>query len=144
MSQAIDAINKLKDSAKGNRTLGEEEKDPRFYDHAIKNLDEAIALARKAWEDGGADDPKQRNELLRQLADCHGMKGGVYRRWDNRLDEALAMPARATADAARGVEVTQPPRTEPWGLREMWLADPDGVSIVVVEVPEDHPLRRRL
>jgi len=45
---------------------------------------------------------------------------------------------------ARGVEVTQPPRTEPWGLREMWLADPDGVSIVVVEVPEDHPLRRRL
>jgi hypothetical protein len=24
----------------------------------------------------------------------------------------------------------------------MWLADPDGVRIVLVEVPEDHPLRR--
>lgn len=24
----------------------------------------------------------------------------------------------------------------------MWIADPDGVHIVLVEVPEDHPLRR--
>jgi len=24
----------------------------------------------------------------------------------------------------------------------MWLADPDGVRIVLVEVPEGHPLRR--
>jgi hypothetical protein len=24
----------------------------------------------------------------------------------------------------------------------MWIADPDGVRIVLVEVPEDHPLRR--
>ncbi len=45
--------------------------------------------------------------------------------------------------AARGVQVLQPPRREPWGLREMWVADPDGVRIAVVEVPEDHPLRRR-
>jgi hypothetical protein len=25
---------------------------------------------------------------------------------------------------------------------EMWIADPDGVRIVLVEVPDDHPLRR--
>jgi hypothetical protein len=25
---------------------------------------------------------------------------------------------------------------------EMWVEDPDGVPIVLVEVPEDHPLRR--
>jgi hypothetical protein len=24
----------------------------------------------------------------------------------------------------------------------MWIADPDGVRIVLVEVPEQHPLRR--
>jgi hypothetical protein len=24
----------------------------------------------------------------------------------------------------------------------MWIADPDGVRIIVVEVPDDHPLRR--
>lgn len=44
---------------------------------------------------------------------------------------------------ARGVAVVRPPVREPWGLLEMWLRDPDGVPIVVVEVPEDHPLRRR-
>jgi predicted enzyme related to lactoylglutathione lyase len=44
--------------------------------------------------------------------------------------------------AAAGVAVTRPPRREPWGLIEMWIEDPDGVQIVLVEVPEDHPLRR--
>ena len=29
------------------------------------------------------------------------------------------------------------------GLDEMWIRDPDGLTIVVVQVPEDHPLRRR-
>jgi catechol 2,3-dioxygenase-like lactoylglutathione lyase family enzyme len=43
-----------------------------------------------------------------------------------------------------GVAAVEPPRTMAWGLREMWLADPDGVRIVLVEVPEDHPLRRRV
>ena len=44
---------------------------------------------------------------------------------------------------AADVPVLRPPLTEPWGLREMWIADPDGVRIVVVQVPDDHPLRRR-
>jgi predicted enzyme related to lactoylglutathione lyase len=44
--------------------------------------------------------------------------------------------------ATAGVTVTQPPRREPWGLVEMWIEDPDGVRIALVEVPEDHPLRR--
>ena len=41
-----------------------------------------------------------------------------------------------------GVTIPQPPRLEPWGLVEMWIEDPDGVRIVLVEVPGDHPLRR--
>jgi predicted enzyme related to lactoylglutathione lyase len=44
---------------------------------------------------------------------------------------------------ARGVPVLRPPARMPWGLDEMWIADPDGVSICLVEVPPDHPLRRR-
>jgi catechol 2,3-dioxygenase-like lactoylglutathione lyase family enzyme len=40
------------------------------------------------------------------------------------------------------VTVLRPPRTEAWGLTELWIADPDGVRIVLVEVPDDHPLRR--
>jgi predicted enzyme related to lactoylglutathione lyase len=43
---------------------------------------------------------------------------------------------------ALGVEIVREPRQESWGLIEMWIADPDGVRIVLVEVPEDHPLRR--
>ncbi|WP_024795346.1 VOC family protein [Tomitella biformata] len=41
-----------------------------------------------------------------------------------------------------GVDIVRDARIEPWGLHEMWLADPDGVLIVLVEVPADHPLRR--
>ena len=44
--------------------------------------------------------------------------------------------------AGAGVWVSQPPRLEPWGLVEMWIEDPDGLPIVLVEVPEGHPLRR--
>jgi catechol 2,3-dioxygenase-like lactoylglutathione lyase family enzyme len=44
--------------------------------------------------------------------------------------------------SAAGVRALREPRTEPWGLIEMWLEDPDGVPIVLVEVPADHPLRR--
>jgi len=44
--------------------------------------------------------------------------------------------------AAAGVTVVRSPQRESWGLVEMWIEDPDGVRIVLVEVPEDHPLRR--
>jgi predicted enzyme related to lactoylglutathione lyase len=44
---------------------------------------------------------------------------------------------------AKGVEIVRPPVKEPWGLIEMWIADPDGTRIVLVEVPADHPLRYR-
>ncbi|EOY46083.1 Lactoylglutathione lyase [Streptomyces lividans 1326] len=44
---------------------------------------------------------------------------------------------------AKGVEIVRPPVKEPWGLVEMWIADPDGTRIVLVEVPAEHPLRYR-
>ncbi|MGW4048554.1 VOC family protein [Streptomyces sp. NPDC004721] len=43
----------------------------------------------------------------------------------------------------KGVEITREPVREPWGLIEMWIADPDGTPIVLVEVPAEHPLRYR-
>lgn len=45
--------------------------------------------------------------------------------------------------SGRNVEILREPKREPWGLDEMWIADPDGVRIAVVEIPEDHPLRSR-
>ena len=44
--------------------------------------------------------------------------------------------------AAAGVRILRKPAAEPWGLTEMWIEDPDGLRIVLVEVPADHPLRR--
>jgi catechol 2,3-dioxygenase-like lactoylglutathione lyase family enzyme len=66
---------------------------------------------------------------------------------DPSQDVVLWLQVRDLAAAARelealGVPIAREPREEPWGLREMWLADPDGLRIVLVEIPEDHPLRR--
>lgn len=44
--------------------------------------------------------------------------------------------------AGLGVSILRGPQREPWGLDEMWIADPDGIRIVLVEVPPDHPMRR--
>ena len=44
--------------------------------------------------------------------------------------------------AAAGVPVVRQPAAELWGLTEMWIEDPDGIRIILVEVPADHPLRR--
>ena len=49
---------------------------------------------------------------------------------------------RAHAEAiSAGVDVQAAPRQRPWGLLERELRDPDGLRIVVVQVPEQHPLR---
>ena len=42
-----------------------------------------------------------------------------------------------------GVDIIEPPTEKPWGLREMQIRDPDGLRLVIVEVLETHPLRRR-
>ena len=46
--------------------------------------------------------------------------------------------------AAAGVVVAKPAQRMPWGLVECWIHDPEGNELRLVEVPEDHPLRRRL
>jgi predicted enzyme related to lactoylglutathione lyase len=68
---------------------------------------------------------------------------------DGTENEAVALwlqvrdVASALAEVvARGARVLREARLEPWGLREAWLADPDGIRIVLVEVPLEHPLRR--
>ena len=45
--------------------------------------------------------------------------------------------------AAAGVAI-EGPRTEPWGLREAWLRDPEGLRVVLVEVPDGHHIRTRI
>ncbi|TSB24462.1 VOC family protein [Streptomyces benahoarensis] len=68
-----------------------------------------------------------------------GAPGPTLQLWLQVADVAAAHDALA----ARGVEILRPPAREPWGLIEMWIADPDGHRLVLVEVPADHPLRYR-
>jgi catechol 2,3-dioxygenase-like lactoylglutathione lyase family enzyme len=62
-------------------------------------------------------------------------------------DLALWLQVRDLAGTAReleerGVTIERGPTEEPWGLVEMWITDPDGLRIVLVEIPADHPIRR--
>jgi catechol 2,3-dioxygenase-like lactoylglutathione lyase family enzyme len=43
---------------------------------------------------------------------------------------------------SRGVAITREARHEPWGLHEMHVTDPDGVTLIFVQIPANHPLRR--
>ena len=76
--------------------------------------------------------------LLEISGTSHDEPGGRLRIW-LQVRDVRAEHGRLVA---AGVSVTREPRREPWGLVEMWIEDPDGVRIVLVEVPGDHPLRR--
>src|SRR5438876_12015227 len=56
-----------------------------------------------------------------------------------QVRDVHAEHARLTA---AGVPVIREPAAEPWGLTEMHIEDPDGIRIILAEVPADHPLRR--
>ena len=62
-------------------------------------------------------------------------EGGI---WLQVRDAATAEVELRTA----GAPIDRGAQREPWGLIELWTRDPDGVKIVLVEVPSDHPLRR--
>ncbi|MEV6398194.1 VOC family protein [Streptomyces sp. NPDC051907] len=68
-----------------------------------------------------------------------GSPGPTLKLWI-QVDDVAAAHEELTE---RGAEVLRPPVKEPWGLIEMWISDPDGHRIAVVEVPADHPLRYR-
>ena len=43
---------------------------------------------------------------------------------------------------SRGVAIAREARQEPWGLYEMHVTDPDGITLIFIQIPPDHPLRR--
>ena len=50
--------------------------------------------------------------------------------------------ARDHYSTGRGVPIAREARQEPWGLHEMHVVDPDGVTLIFVQVPPEQPLRR--
>jgi catechol 2,3-dioxygenase-like lactoylglutathione lyase family enzyme len=56
----------------------------------------------------------------------------------------LQVPDLAAATdhlAAARIPIVDGPVVQPWGLHEAIVHDPDGLPLVLVEVPVDHPLR---
>ena len=109
------------------------ERSRRFYRDAL-----GLAVAR---EFGPRDDPGVVFFLGNGLLELSGRSGGTPRGMSLWL-QVRDVHAEHRRLLSAGVPVVRPPAPEPWGLVEMWLEDPDGVAIVLVEVPEDHPLRR--
>lgn len=73
----------------------------------------------------------------------HGRADGE----DGRFPGALWLQVRDIRETqselqARGVTITRAAQEEPWGLQEMHVADPDGTTLIFVQVPDDHPLRK--
>lgn len=62
--------------------------------------------------------------------------------WLQVRDVDAAHAALTDPGLAGSVEVVEAPVDKPWGLRELRIRDPDGVLLVLVQVPEGHPLRR--
>jgi catechol 2,3-dioxygenase-like lactoylglutathione lyase family enzyme len=95
--------------------------------------DLGLAIAR----DYGAGTVFYAGQSLIELA-SHGGPHAGGTMWLQVRD--LYATERELAD--RGVPITRAARQEPWGLHEMHVTDPDGVLLIFVHVPDDHPLRR--
>jgi predicted enzyme related to lactoylglutathione lyase len=77
-------------------------------------------------------------EVVGARPDDATMPAGAIALWLQVRDVTAAVAELES----RGVAVARPPVREPWGLVEAWVEDPDGIRVHLVEVPEDHPLRR--
>ena len=106
----------------------------RFYRDLL-----GLAICR---EFGPPDDPGLVFFLGQGLLEVSGHAPGPPGRSVKIWIQVRDVHAEHVRLAAAGVPIVREPAAEPWGLVEMWIEDPDGVRIVLVEVPADHPLRR--
>ena len=106
----------------------------RFYQDVL-----GLAVSR---EFGPPDDPGVVFFLGQGLLEISPRASGAVREGPAIWLQVRDVQGEYDRLVAAGVRVPDPPRLEPWGLIEMWIEDPDGLPIVLVEVPEGHPLRR--
>jgi catechol 2,3-dioxygenase-like lactoylglutathione lyase family enzyme len=113
---------------------GDLDRSRRFYRDIL-----GLAVYR---EFGPPDDPGVVFFLGQGLLEVSGHATGPPGRSVMIWIQVRDIHAERTRLAAAAVPIIREPVTEPWGLIEMWIQDPDGIRIVLVEVPADHPLRR--
>lgn len=112
---------------------------PADYDRTLSFYKDVIGLAIAREYDGGT--VFFAGQGLIEVA-AHGGSGS-----STAFEGAVWLQVRDIAKAqselaAKGVPIDREARKEAWGLHELWVHDPDGVKIIVVQVPDDHPLRR--
>ncbi|MFI9510620.1 VOC family protein [Nocardia sp. NPDC052566] len=112
---------------------------PRNYQETLAFYRDGLGLAIAREYPGGT--VFYAGQSLVEVA-AHGGSGT-----SSAFDGALWLQVRDLDDAAaelalKGIRIDRSPVREPWGLIEMWIRDPDGVPIVLVQVPTEHPLRR--
>jgi catechol 2,3-dioxygenase-like lactoylglutathione lyase family enzyme len=113
---------------------------PADYEQSLAFYRDGLGLA--IWREYGAGTVFFAGQSLIELAD-HG-------RDDNEsgmFPGAILLQVRDIYDtqeelSERGVRIARPARREPWGLHEMHIVDPDGVLLIFMQVPPEHPLRR--
>jgi catechol 2,3-dioxygenase-like lactoylglutathione lyase family enzyme len=113
---------------------------PKDYERSVAFYRDGIGLAIAREYSGGT--VFYAGQSLVEIAGHGGPADGAP-----PFPGALWLQVRDLATAqdelrGRGVEIAREARREPWGLHEMHVLDPDGVTLIFVEVPEDHPLRR--
>lgn len=113
---------------------------PADYERSVAFYRDDIGLA--VWREYGAGTVFFAGQSLIELAG-HGRSddaGGPF-------PGAIWLQVRDVYDtqrelAQRGVDVAREARQEPWGLHEMHVTDPDGITLIFVQIPPEHPLRR--
>ncbi len=108
---------------------------PADYERSLAFYRDGIGLA--VWREYGVGTVFFAGQSLIELAG-HGQPNAGGTIWLQVRD------LYATQDELRdrGVPITREARQEPWGLHEMHVIDPDGVMLIFVQVPPEHPLRR--
>ncbi|MCB0932041.1 MAG: VOC family protein [Mycobacterium sp.] len=113
---------------------------PKDYQHSLVFYRDVLGLAIAREYPGGT--VFFAGQSLIELA-AHGRPADA----EGRFPGALWLQVRdvyATQEElrGRGVEIAREARQEPWTLHEMHVSDPDGTTLIFVQVPENHPLRR--
>ena len=108
---------------------------PADYERSLAFYRDGIGLA--VWREYGVGTVFFAGQSLIELAG-HGQPNAGGTIWLQVRD--LYATQEELRD--RGVPITREARQEPWGLHEMHVIDPDGVMLIFVQVPPEHPLRR--
>src|SRR5689334_21271378 len=113
---------------------------PSDYQRSLAFYRDEIGLA--IWRDYGAGTVFFAGQSLLELAG-HGAPDAYQAAFPGALWlQVRDIEATQAELLGRGVSIAREARQEPWGLKEMQVTDPDGLTLIFVEVPPEHPLRR--